>query len=186
MHERCLKNPHFRIEVLGYANELENDSNDIPHAACAAPATTSNDEEADLASSNRVSNSRRPTKKRRSHIKGQEGQDLVKGGEKIDQRYIIRRQQKSKTGGVESSPPAQEIPTSLSPNLEPGHISTNEGPYASINAAEASVPGDGMLSGDFTYISQMFFDQQFLDRDRVISYDDGMFVADMDWLGNGS
>lgn len=34
---------------------------------------------------------------------------------------------------------------------------------------------------DLNSISQMFFDQQYIDMDRVISFDDGMFNADMNY-----
>lgn len=34
---------------------------------------------------------------------------------------------------------------------------------------------------DMNSISQMFLDQQFLEMDRVITYDDGMFAPNMEW-----
>ena len=186
MHERCLENADFRIDVLGYANELGNDSNDISHASSIAPAVDGKDDEVDVAHSKGARNGQPLAKKKRSYAQVQERQDVVDGGQKID-RGRRMRSRKTKTGDVESSPPAQQIPTPLSTNLAPVQMPINEGPYTLMNAVEVpAVAGDGMLSDDFTYISQLFHDQQFLDRDRVISYDEGMFAASMDWLGNGN
>ncbi len=65
--------------------------------------------------------------------------------------------------------------------------SINQGAYASISPGEfVAVPGDTHATDDLTSISQMFLDQNFLDRDRVISYDEGLFTADMSWWGSGS
>lgn len=185
MYQRCLENSEFRIDVLGYANELGNGCNDISPVTNLAPAATSNNGEAEIASLNGLTNICRPTKRKRSNAQFQEGESVLEGEQNKNSGGKVR-QRKARTGGVELSQPTQEMPTPFSIDPLPMQISTNERPYALINSVEVPVvPEDGNLSDDFTYISQMFLDQQFLDRDRVINYDEGMFATNMDWLGNG-
>jgi hypothetical protein len=185
MYERCLNNADFRIDVLDYANELGNGSNDTPAASGIAPSAVREDE-TDVAHSHKIGNVRRLAKNKRSHAQVQDGEEALEGGRMIDRR-VRSRQRKTDTAGVELRSSTQEMHTPLSIDTAPVHMPVNEGPYIVMDEVEIPVPGGaGVLSDDFGYISQMFFDQQFLDRDRVISYDEGMFAANVDWLGSGT
>ena len=51
-------------------------------------------------------------------------------------------------------------------------------PAVNIQTADSIMGMD-----DLNPISQMFVDQQFLDMDRVISYNDGLFSTNIGWWG---
>ncbi|RDW68680.1 hypothetical protein BP5796_09337 [Coleophoma crateriformis] len=166
MHERCLSDSKYRIDVLAYANELGSSSIELPGAATMVRASAGSEEEANILKSNKGR-----TSNKQSHMQIQETQDIAERGEQISCEW-------------RPSSSAREILVPPDANTTPAHLPIDEGQY--ILPHPTDIPGDGVITDDLTSISQMSFDQQFLDRDRVISYDDGMFTANMDWWGQNS
>ncbi|KAH8683616.1 fungal-specific transcription factor domain-containing protein [Ilyonectria robusta] len=78
----------------------------------------------------------------------------------------------------------QSIATTMTPSSYPVQITA---PMQSNNIPNLIQPDSyhrgSVSTGDLTAISQMLLDQQFADMDRIISYDDGMFVAEYEGGG---
>ena len=163
MHERCMNDLSFRIDVLAYANELAVDSINSPQVANTGQEDTS-DEEDIMARTEE--NTRRRKLKKPNHVRIPEVQDVAKD---------------RMTGHEGPFPPTNELSTPISIDPTPVQLPVNQQSYPLMQPSNVPVmPGNDIAPDEFTYISQMFLNQQFLDRDRVISYDEGMFAANMD------
>jgi hypothetical protein len=177
MHERCANDSRFRIDVLGYANELRDVNMASTHVTTTDQEVTSDEEAAVVVLEK---NNQQQTRGNSSHIQVPETQDVPGSREHPDNGNQARKSTRS-TGCDEPFPPAEELPTPQSLHPEPAQFSINQGSYPIMHPTNVpAVPRDDIGTDDFTYISQMFLNQQFLDRDRVICYDEGMFAANMD------
>ncbi|KAL5346410.1 hypothetical protein ACLOAV_008681 [Pseudogymnoascus australis] len=177
MHERCVNDLSFRIDVLAYANELAIDSINSPQPANTGQEDTS-DEEDTMA--RMEENSRQRTTKHPSHVQIPEVQVVAMGEDQEDSIYQPNNSIRT-TGREGPFPPSDELPTPISIDPTPVQLPINQQSYRLMHQSDAAVmPGNDLVPDEFTYISQMFLNQQFLDRDRVISYDEGMFAANID------
>jgi hypothetical protein len=184
MHEKCIKEPGFRIDVLAYANEMGDSSID-------GTVVTSNDEESIIAGkeadvTRSDINNEWQTKEMTSDVQTRQAQDRVEDEEQVaNQRKIMRPNNKKTLADL--SRPTQEITNPPAINPLQAQLPTNEEAYAVTNPDEIlAASGNPIAMDDLTSISQMFLDQQFLGMDRVISYDEGLFTANMSWWGSDS
>lgn len=176
MHERCINDLSFRIDVLAYANELAIDSINSPRVANAGQDDTS-DEEDIMARTEE--NSRRRTIKRPDHARIPEVQDVAKDEDQVANGYQTSKSSRT-TRHEGPFPPTNELSTPISIDPTPVQLPVNQQSYPLMQPPDVpGMPGNDIAPDEFTYISQMFLNQQFLDRDRVISYDEGMFAANM-------
>ncbi|KAG4439697.1 hypothetical protein IFR05_004834 [Cadophora sp. M221] len=193
LQHRCTNNPDFRIDVMGYAKELgashadsKSDSKEIHMAFASRPG--------------------QQKKRKFSRSKFDSGPRTQRRTEGIPSPNCHRE------GGASERVPATLLPDSLDfqlqdqniqsgfiPNLSSGHRVNSSPAYPAVThlvtegndgilspAAGFQATEDSMSMNDLNPISQMFIDQQFLEMDRVISYDDGLFSANMGWWGQES
>lgn len=76
-----------------------------------------------------------------------------------------------------------QLPGSIS-SLETAldYPSTNDGAGTLLGHNEVPLMTENLfVADDLDSISQMFIDQHFLEMDRVITYDDGVFAPNMEW-----
>ncbi|KAH8819895.1 fungal-specific transcription factor domain-containing protein [Xylogone sp. PMI_703] len=179
MHERCAGDSEYRIDVLSYANELGNLGGHIPFVSdtAAVDREATGNEETCVISSSR---SGPPRTRRRPdhHVRTPKLKDAVHNEEQIIMGGW-KTSQRKKTAAHTGLP---MLPTNKI-DINSTYINpfANSRPDSLIHTADVpTMPGAGTAEDDFTYISQMFLNQQFLDRDRVISYDEGMFAANID------
>ncbi|KFZ07757.1 hypothetical protein V502_09783 [Pseudogymnoascus sp. VKM F-4520 (FW-2644)] len=177
MHERCINDFSFRIDVLAYANELAVDSINSPRVANTGQEDTSDEEDI---MTRTEENSRRRTLKKPNHVRIPEVQDVAKDKDQMANGYQARKSSRT-TGHEGPFLPTNELSTPISIDPTPVQLPVNQQSYPLMQPPDVPVmPGNDIAPDEFTYISQMFLNQQFLDRDRVISYDEGMFAANMD------
>ncbi|OBT74496.1 hypothetical protein VF21_06913 [Pseudogymnoascus sp. 05NY08] len=176
MHEKCINDVSFRIDVLAYANELRVDGINSPQVANVDQEDTS-DEEDIMARTEE--NSQRQAMNKPNHVQNPEIQDVSKSEDQAASGYQANGS--SRTTGREGTFPATgELATPISIDPTPVQLPINQQSYALMQRPNVLVmQGNDVVPDEFTYISQMFLNQQFLDRDRVISYDEGMFAANM-------
>lgn len=177
MHEKCINDVSFRIEVLAYANELGVDSINSPQVVNVDQEDTS-DEEDIMASTDE--NSRRQRINKPNHVQNPEIQDVAKSEDQAASGY--QANESNGTTVCEGTfPSTGELRTPISIDPIPVQLPVNQQQYPLMQRPNIPVmQGNDIVPDEFTYISQMFLNQQFLDRDRVISYDEGMFAANMD------
>lgn len=177
MHERCISDLSFRINVLAYANELAIDSINSPRVVNTGHEDDSDEE---YIMTRTEEHSQRRTVKKPNHAQIIEVQDVANGENQVANGYQANKPNRT-TGREGPFPPTDELPTPIS--IDPTSVQppVNQQPYPLMQQPDVTVlPGNDIVPDEFTYISQMFLNQQFLDRDRVISYDEGMFAANMD------
>ncbi|KFY17139.1 hypothetical protein V492_00872 [Pseudogymnoascus sp. VKM F-4246] len=176
MHERCTNDPSFRIDVLAYATELGADSANSPQATNQDPEDTSDEEDIEVRAEE---NGRRLTVNQTNQGQNPEVRDASKSEEQEANGHQANKS--SRPTGREGFQPTDELPTPTSIDPTPVQLPINQHSYPLMQPPNVPVmPRADMAPDEFTYISQMFLNQQFLDRDRVISYDEGMFAANMD------
>jgi hypothetical protein len=177
MHEKCINDVSFRIEVLAYANELGVDSINSPQVVNVDQEDTS-DEEDIMARTEE--NSRRQTINKPNHVRNSEVQDVAKNEDRAASGYQTNESNRT-TGRKGTFQSTGELRTSISIDPTPVQLPVSQQQYPLMQRPNVPVmQGNDIVPDEFTYISQMFLNQQFLDRDRVISYDEGMFAANMD------
>ncbi|KAJ0296005.1 hypothetical protein COL516b_012064 [Colletotrichum fioriniae] len=157
MHSRCRDETSFNINVLGYTTEIN-------HTASQEPQLSPH--------------------LRRSGTERQEG--ITASGRN---RRLADTQVEPAAGGLDTIVVAQQLPlnnpasfSNPTPNtmLAPPGLGLNGvEPMAQPSMYHRSSIGSGELSN----ISQMLLDQQFMDMDRIISYDDGIFETEYDGGG---
>ncbi|PVH87770.1 hypothetical protein DL98DRAFT_556635 [Cadophora sp. DSE1049] len=199
LQDRCTENPAFRIDVMGYAKELgtsEAEDQHISPSRDTALISVSTH-------SPRISSSVQRQKKRKlsqNHMEsGHRNNRDVENGyspghtqeESSPQRLSASNLREDNSLPMLGQNDLQSsFPAILSPNHRvdapayPGTQLVDDGfvhPATNFQATENILGMD-----DINPISQMFVDQQFLDMDRVISYDDGLFSANMGWWGQDS
>lgn len=177
MHEKCVNDVGFRIGVLAYANELGVDSINSPQVVNIDQEDSSDEEDI---TERTEENSRRRSMNEPNHVQNPEAQDVTKGEDQTGSGYQANGS--SRTAGREGTfPPTGELRTPISIDPTPVQLPVSQQQYPLMQRPNVSVmQGNDIVPDEFTYISQMFLNQQFLDRDRVISYDEGMFAANMD------
>lgn len=175
MHEKCINDPSFRIDVLAYANELRVDSINSPQVANQGQDDTSDEEDT---VGRTKENSRQRTVEKHNQASNPEVQDVARSVDQTGGGY--RASKSSRSTGRKGFQPTNELPTPASVDPTPVQLPVNQQSYPVMRQPDVPVmPGTDIVPDEFTYISQMFLNQQFLDRDRVISYDEGMFAATM-------
>ncbi|KFY75496.1 hypothetical protein V499_04538 [Pseudogymnoascus sp. VKM F-103] len=177
MHEKCVNDVGFRIGVLAYANELGVDSINSPQVVNIDQEDSSDEEDI---IERTEENNRRRSMNEPNHVQNPEAQDVAKNEEQAASGYQANGS--SRTAGREGTfPPTGELRTPISIDPTPVQLPVSQQQYPLMQRPNVSVmQGNDIVPDEFTYISQMFLNQQFLDRDRVISYDEGMFAANMD------
>ena len=124
-------------------------------------------------------NSRRRSMQKPNNVQILEVQEVARGEDQVTNGYQVSDTNRW-TGREGPFPPTDELPTPIRIDPTPVQIPTNQQPYPLMQPPDVPVmPRNDIVPDEFTYISQMFLNQQFLDRDRVISYDEGMFAANM-------
>ncbi|KFY43782.1 hypothetical protein V495_03777 [Pseudogymnoascus sp. VKM F-4514 (FW-929)] len=175
MYERCTNDLSYRVEVLAYANELGVDGTNSPRVASTSQESASDEE--DIIAGAEDNNRRRTTGKARAHIP--EIQEVAKVENQAAHGYQAGKS--SRTGGREEQfRRTEEPPTPMSVGPAPAQLPVNQQMYPLMHPPDGRVVPGNIVPDEFTYISQMFLNQQFLDRDRVITYDEGMFASNME------
>ena len=193
---KCTENPRFRIDVMGYAKKLGTSEADDPLSSPSRHATMMS---MSGKSSESISASQRQNKRKHSHIyvgpgnrSGQHSGNSDTSGYSPGVSSTHRRSSSDLRND-------RNFPMSGRISLQAGHpaivsptqmaeAATYSGPTLGDDgfmhpAANVQTADNIMVMDDLNPISQMFVDQQFLDMDRVISYDDGLFSANMGWWG---
>ncbi|KXH50349.1 hypothetical protein CSIM01_05407 [Colletotrichum simmondsii] len=157
MHTRCRDDASFNINVLGYTTEID-------HTAAQEPPLSIH--------------------LRQNGTGGHEG--TTTNGQN---RRFAHTQIEPGAGSLDTTVVAQPLPSNNPASFtNPTQSAMLVTPGLGINGAEP-MPQPSMYhrssvgSGDLSNISQMLLDQQFMDMDRIISYDDGIFETEYDGGG---
>tara|TARA_R110002060_G_scaffold4515_2_gene7083 strand:- start:1013 stop:1738 length:726 start_codon:yes stop_codon:yes gene_type:complete len=196
LQDKCTENPRFRIDVMGYVKELGTNEADDPLSSPSRYATM-------LGSSGKppesVSASQRQKKRKHSQIHDGPGHRSGEhNGNSGTTEYTPRESATHRLSagdvrsdhnfpmpgriGLQAGFPATVSPTQIAEAAAySGPTLGDDGfmhPAVNIQTADSIMGMD-----DLNPISQMFVDQQFLDMDRVISYNDGLFSTNIGWWG---
>jgi hypothetical protein len=177
MHETHTNDPAFQLNVLAYANELANSTTQMYHGRMKNSEDMSYEHEGEVverhAQPRKVPDMRQPGLQKTRELVG--GTVLTDTGWKSNQLKTTTHHAGPSMAAQQSSSTGPTLMT-----LPP--LETDQ--YAMSYPIEIPVASEDDISTDeFSSISQIFFDQQFLDRDRVISYHEGMFTSDVGWWG---
>jgi hypothetical protein len=173
MHERHINDSTFRLNVLSYANELSNGITQMYPPPSKGQEDASYDNEVEVV--NPGGNVQLGIPISRQSV-GRETQDR----DMLETDTPISRSNQVKTGTtLIDSPSSSQRHLNTEP---PMPYPMSEEQYGMVYPlAISGDSGENIATDDFSSISRTFFDQQFLDRDRVISYNEGMFTTDMGW-----
>jgi hypothetical protein len=206
MHEKYTNNPSFRVDVLGYANELSTTRMGIP---CATTIDQDHepDDEPHHMNRSKIHTRGLADGGMQSYVQVEGGSDMLSCSE---QTYTMINNHPEAAISESSATHRIPCPTSQALTLSPAGFAPAYQPREHINASPAinpasstlsindcsatGIPPTGISAGtgndavidDLTAISRMFFDQQYLEMDRVIGFDDVMFTSNMEWWGPGS
>ncbi|KAH8678941.1 hypothetical protein BGZ60DRAFT_468294 [Tricladium varicosporioides] len=166
MHEKCVNDRGFRIDILGF----------VPSSVI-TQAVASSEEKDEFA---KRGTHFQVKQNEISHIPVQKTQVRMGREEQRGEEWRANRSKRA-TEHVSSRSPAQQVPEIPPIISTPEQVPIDQASYLMpYPVGDSITPGPGMAMEDFSSISQLFLDQQFLDRDRIISYNDGMFT-DMGW-----
>jgi hypothetical protein len=184
LRTKCIESPKLAMDVLGYINELQvNDScfEESINGALSQPSQSQipivgQDDEINRSQVEEEDESPEPPT-RRSEAAANFNQDLPHD---------------TSCTGIQAPASAMELLSQPSYNMNAATTSTSlpRAPNFYGNESRNIVParevgftlgntGEGF--DDFNSLSEMFFDQQYMDMDRIISFDDGVFSANLDW-----
>ncbi|KAF3343062.1 hypothetical protein VD0004_g432 [Verticillium dahliae] len=162
-YHRCVSDEHFRISGLGYTNEID-------HSVVRASRD----------------------------VEGHSGRDQTNGANPMRQLAVPTSHAAQGTSGFRPPPPpppaAAAVPSPTGPGPFPGQpgmaLGMAAGPGGMPTSAMAGSSLGGMVrpapyhrGAEMGGIDQAFGNQQYVDMDRVISYDDGMFGTEYEGGG---
>ncbi|KAH7002435.1 fungal-specific transcription factor domain-containing protein [Ilyonectria destructans] len=165
LHSRCAQDESFSINVPGYTTEVKHSNTNSQSPVGASTLNQSNGQSAFLA-----------------HQSPHDGLNqsstmLFSNGDAGNSSNAQMSTQQVTFG-------PQSVATTMAPSPYSVQIAA---PMESNNMTDLIQPESyhrgSVGTGDLTAISQMLLDQQFADMDRIISYDDGMFVAEYEGGG---
>ena len=171
LYKSCSENAAFQVDVLGYTNESTKSlrknttqpRSDYSNTELGGVSHDQSTYARNPHNSSQVTDERRPSQHVFSSPPNQSEQtsSLPLPVSRTDSYYYGQVSMNSRAGNI--------IPSSY-PIPPAGAVVMND--------AQAAMDDYNV---DLNSISQMFFDQQYIDMDRVISFDDGMFNADMNY-----
>ncbi|KAI3546675.1 hypothetical protein CABS01_06125 [Colletotrichum abscissum] len=157
MHLRCRDDATFNVNVLGYTTEID-------HTAAQEPPLSAHI--------------------RRNETGRHEGTTTNRRN-----RRFADTQVEPAAGSLDTIVVAQPLPSNIPASFtNPTQSAMLLTPGLGVNGAEPMAQPSlyhrsSVGSGDLSNISQMLLDQQFMDMDRIISYDDGIFETEYDGGG---
>ncbi|KAI8173593.1 hypothetical protein KHU50_004594 [Colletotrichum sp. SAR 10_65] len=158
MHSRCREDASYNINVLGYTTEIDHTSSkDLP----VFPQPARNGAANQTASNQRLNNAR------------------------VDPNLLPSAEQRQGMApNTDSIVVAQQFaPTVVNPNPNSGGIVIHPAMEMETMAQSNVFHRSSVGSGELSNISQMLLDQQFVDMDRIISFDDGIFGTEYEGGG---
>ncbi|KAL6414289.1 C6 transcription factor [Ilyonectria robusta] len=165
LHSRCAQDESFSINVPGYTTEVKHSNTNSQSPIGASTLHQSNDP--------RVL----PAQQSSQDGVNQNSTIVFSNGDAGNSNNL-----QMSTQQVTFAP--QSVATTITPSSYSVQITA---PMQSNNMTNLIQPESyhrgSVGTGDLTAISQMLLDQQFADMDRIISYDDGMFVAEYEGGG---
>ncbi|KAI8278809.1 hypothetical protein K4K56_012992 [Colletotrichum sp. SAR 10_98] len=161
MHSRCREDASYNINVLGYTTEIDHTSSKVPPVF---PQPARNGAANQTASNQRLNNAR------------------------VDPNLLPATEpRQGMAPNADSIVVAQQFaPPVVNPNPNSGGIVVH--PAMEMNGVETMTQSNvfhrsSVGSGELSNISQMLLDQQFVDMDRIISFDDGIFGTEYEGGG---
>ncbi|PVH79233.1 hypothetical protein DL98DRAFT_572693 [Cadophora sp. DSE1049] len=171
LYERCLDNASFRVDVLGYTNESARGlgrprTQSYDNTSSRSPIAISNNHSTythNLRDYSQAADLRLPSQQPFSSPQSQSEQTASLPVPVSQQRPYYYDQ------AIVNGRATASIPNSYA--LPPGGAGVMNDTAVVVDQYDV----------DLNAISQIFFDQQYIDMDRVISFDDGMFNAEINY-----
>lgn len=170
-HNRCLHDESFRIGVLGYTTDIDHSSS---HPTPPPPTLTAGGREAPREDPTGIDTREQPMMPR-SNPEHEAQHPISVGNSGLPPNFELVQPPYPPQGVSMNFPPAPNAMQAPSPLVPNSNMDRS-------NSYHRGSTGSGELGA----ISQLLMDQQFMDMDRVISYDDGMFAAEYEDYEGGT
>jgi hypothetical protein len=153
MNDMCIQGLGYRINVLDYTQDIDHCSSKTnPIVGDPVPVSTPNG----------------LTQQPYQHLQAQPAHNF-QGGERPAESQL--------NGDFMNAAPAMALPWPSSPLQLPRNPNDHR---QTMYGKETYSPGRDQVPGDLSAISQVLLGHQFMDLDRIISFDNGMFSANLD------
>lgn len=196
LENKCKNDPNFSLDVLGYVNDLqfimnstkdsyqnqESEPNSYTPRSTEFNEEQSSEEEEDQSegdNEHQISEPWSGTAERDNH-------DTL-----ATEPYIARQIQPGPSFELKRPVLDPQIPSQSQYNIyNSASFSTLAQPIQSFENAPTTLGASQQMTStfasagefeDFNSLSPILFDQQYLEMDRIISFDDGIFASSMDW-----